>query len=147
MKLEQIIPYLPYQLKGYGQGEVVEGTEYDENPTPKLLTLVGVCNHYLYVDGIRETIEEDIALTDFIPILYPLYFFNDMTIGQVKEFLDLKDIKYVEKIWHLEWTKIKVEELTYDEFTTLVSLKIDVFNLIPKGFAIPVTNEFNPYKL
>ncbi len=72
LELKHLAAYLPYGLNCYGQGEVVDGTEYDDKPIPKLLTIVGTEYNQVYVEGIRETNTEQIHIADCIPILRPL---------------------------------------------------------------------------
>ena len=41
-KLEAFAPYLPYEIKCHGMGEWIEGTEYNDKPTPKMFRIVGI---------------------------------------------------------------------------------------------------------
>jgi hypothetical protein len=133
MKIEQITPYLPYNVKGI---RTQFGIDLND-----IHTLEAV-----YTFGDVLTDKDEFKLEYFKPVLYPLNFFNDMNRGEVENFLKLDDVNHVTNIWRLEEGKRKAKYLTYYEFIGLISLKIDVFNLITQGFAIQVTNEFNPYK-
>lgn len=140
LEIKHIAYYLPYGLEGYAMGEHVEGTEYDENPIPKLFTV-----HALFSDNQLSVIcdgkKEMIALSDFFPHLRPL---SDL---QNKE-LDLW-IEFGTKIDELN-TDYLIEALVNGTFyakdlcfafrvyEVLHEMKFDIHWLIPSKLAIDI---------
>lgn len=79
--LEAIAPYLPYGIKCYGMGEWVEGTEYNDKPTPKMFSIVGIVKdsneeHYAQCEEDNGDITDVYVVGDLFPILRPL---SDLT--------------------------------------------------------------------
>ena len=149
LELKHLAPYLPYGLNCYGQGEVVEGTEYDENPIPKLLTIIGMDSNWITVDGIRKTVDESIMIEDCIPILRPL---SDLTkeieVNGEKfvpiEWLSKKyicfKIKWIEedKLFEINGELGSASYLPNFIHRRLIEWHFDVFGLIEKNLAIDI---------
>lgn len=80
-KLEAFVPYLPYEIKCHGMGEWIEGTEYNDKPTPKMFRIVGIVKdsneeYYAQCEENNGDIT-DIYVDEYLfPILHPL---SDLT--------------------------------------------------------------------
>jgi len=153
MTLEKhhVAAYFPYGLEGYVMGETVEGTEYDENPIPKLFTVHAIFqDNQLSVicDGIKEIVE----LSDFFPHLRPL---SELTKDE--KFIQMIDEELICGAWKFvqdDWTtSIKTSDnrhtllilqgevapdcdLFYYQF--MIENKYDVYGLIPAKLAYDI---------
>lgn len=136
LTIEHLSAYLPYGLKGRFYGIV------NDYQIKLSLNSYSSANEFGY----------DIALflkSKVKPILFP--------IESIKEEIEIGGEKFVPMEVLTEDTKpydktlielqcVVPETLPYFYFNQLCIWKIDVFGLIPAGLAIPVTEEFNPYK-
>lgn len=76
-RLEAIASYLPYKIKCHGMGEWVEGTEYNDKPTPKMFRIVGIVKdsneeYYAQCEEDNGDISDVYIVEDLFPILRPL---------------------------------------------------------------------------
>lgn len=135
LELKHLAGYLPYGLNCYGQGEIVEGAEYDEKPIPKLLTITGLDANLVTVEGIRITVDESIMIEDCFPILRPL---SDLT-----KVIEVNVEKFVPSTLglNLPLDNLISEEILKLKYTTVQKLlewHFDIFGLIENGLAIDI---------
>lgn len=76
-KLEAFAPYLPYEIKCHGMGEWIEGTEYNDKPTPKMFRIVGIVKdsneeYYAQCEENNGDITDIYVAEDLFPILHPI---------------------------------------------------------------------------
>lgn len=79
--LEAFAPYLPYKVKCHGMGEWIEETEFDDEPTPKIFSIVGIVKdsneeYYAQCEEDNGDITDVYISGDLFPILRPL---SDLT--------------------------------------------------------------------
>lgn len=168
IELKHLAPYLPYRLNCYGQGEVIEGTESDENPIPKLLTIIGLDANWVTVEGIRITVDESIMIEDCMPILRPLSDLTKEICHDNKNFTPIKSLQFSEsEIIVTEYrsnlnekantitityklmgdvftdfivNRDTVENTDYKYVKLLLEWHFDIFGLIEQGLAIDINS-------
>lgn len=72
LTIEHIGRRLSLGVKCYGQGMVVETTEYDDNPIPKLFNIVGADSVWVEATSEFDTFRQSIMIEDCILLLRPL---------------------------------------------------------------------------
>ena len=161
-----LAPYLPYGLNCYGRGEVVESTQYTENPINKLLTITGMDANWVTVEGISITVDESIMIEDCMPILRPLTdIAKEIKINQDKFIpiyklfeIEYKGTHHVELIREMYFnvnytftcsshygtamecsvnTK-NIQMNNYWKIQKLLEWHFDIYGLIEKGLAISI---------
>jgi hypothetical protein len=147
LEIKHIAPFLPYGLNCYAMGEMVDGTEYDDEPIPKLFELNGILKTGISIRYKKEL--ELIDIIDFIPILHPL---SDLT--KDKKFIQLINEELICGAWKFEqddWTtSIKTSnnksellvvqgeiaaECDFIFYQFMIEHHYDVFGLIDQGLA------------
>ena len=140
MKLEirYLAPYLPYGLniKDVKHGSVFEALHFITTPN----------QDFSLFKGNFDQLTNDKYLK---PVLFPLSSLTKEITINGKTFVPKKLILDSAK-FHSE-VPICVIDNDYRlwnvfEYELLLSLKFDIYNLIEKGLAEPVTEELNPYK-
>jgi hypothetical protein len=155
LKLEHLTHYLPYGLK-------IQITSNQD------MGLIGEMKFlkktYLGVDvGINHTLKLQRCISHIKPILRPL---SDLTkeiehegesfvpIERLREMFTTR-LSFDENGFYYHINKSAVRGRAHDEpfpfnqldaYSYLLKWKLDIHKLIEKGLAIPVTDEFNPYK-
>jgi hypothetical protein len=137
LELKEIVGYLPYELK------VKWGADVGN--------LIGFVRQAVIINGDfwRESQKTDIK--NIKPILFPL-----SSLTQFREDLRFVPIDFLEEKYFSSNLVSQCERLIEDErwiyhsdyilIQYFYEWKIDIHNLIEKGLAISVTEEFNPYK-
>ena len=104
----------------------------------------GVCVHIRYKEGepcygkltprdIQWLIDSNIEVIK--PYLRPM---SSITLEEIEEFRHFKD--------YLRESECKIHIANYNQIQWLLEKHFDFMGLIPKGLAIEVTEENNPYK-
>lgn len=133
LQLKEIVGYLPYGLKCISQVdnlgvETIKGFE-------------------IYSSGIELiTNIDNLHILECKPILFPLSSLTEFR--QDLGFVPIEKLGYGEEkdlAMTLMFDKDELIELPYRTIIKLYEWKIDIHNLIEKGLAIEVTEEFNPY--
>jgi hypothetical protein len=91
--------------------------------------------------------EDDVFLSEVKPILFPISSLTEFREDLV--FVPIEKLGYGEEkdlAMTLMFDKNELIELPYRTIQKLYEWKIDIHNLIEKGLAISVSEEFNPYK-
>jgi hypothetical protein len=152
LQLEEIVGYLPYGIKAvddFGKARTIdwECQSYTN-------TIVGL-NHVLY--------SQSVQVNCFKPILFPISSLTEFRkdLGFIPiEYFEIGDddndsveyehgnIKTIRSLESLSKHGIvnDVQYLPFGVIQKLYEWKIDTHNLIEKGLAISVSEEFNPYK-
>jgi hypothetical protein len=142
LELKEIVGYLPYGVKA----EILDyksdyvGRQYDKIIGLKEWSKEG--DWCLLTDGGSKP-----SLNRVKPILFPL-----SSLTEYREDLGFVPIEYLgygeekDLAMTLMFDKDELIELPYRTIQKLYEWKIDIHNLIEKGLAIAVTEEFNPYK-
>lgn len=142
MKLEKhhVAAYWPYGLQGYAMGEVVEGTEYDDNPTPKLFTV-----HAPFSDNqlsvICDGVKDIIALSDFFPHLRPLSDLQNKDLDLWIEFgtkIDELNTEYLIEALVNGTFYSKDIHFAFKVYEVLHEMKFDRYGLIPEKLAYDI---------
>ena len=144
LTIEHLSPYLPYGLK------------IKHNKTNDIFVIDGVLSFSdrIVCSELGKLNEIDLPLVK--PILRPLSFLSDselINIGLMlreieigKETSNDRVFAIKDAFYFLSKMKSTLSLNQSQRITTyLFSIKADVFGLIEKGLAIPVTNELNPY--
>ena len=140
MKLEirYLAPYLPYGLniKDVKHGSVFEALHFITTPNQDFSLFKGNFDQLINDKYLK-------------PVLFPLSSLTKEITINGKTFVPKKLILDSAK-FHSE-VPICVIDNDYRlwnvfEYELLLSLKFDIYNLIEKGLAEPVTEELNPYK-
>ena len=140
MKLEirHLTPYLPYGLniKDVKHGSVFEALHFITTPNQDFSLFKGNFDQLINDKYLK-------------PVLFPLSSLTKEITINGKTFVPKKLILDFAK-FHSE-VPICVIDNDYRlwnvfEYEILLSLKFDIYNLIEKGLAEPVTEELNPYK-
>lgn len=135
---KELSAYLPYDLIG-------------QSPTGNLFKLDIFSN--IKGSGIESRCIEIFINDEYKPILYPLDYLtkpiwcngNEVVLMDIilDEWNDLlvggdpytaKDLSFNPQYWEYWMIELALEH------------RLDIFELIPNGLAIPVTDDFNPYK-
>jgi hypothetical protein len=127
LKLEELLPYLLYDLKIQVSGEFLDD---DPEGLPRIFTMVGIVDGEIIRNkqGYIRNIEEDIE--DVFPILKPLSdLSNEIEEGKPMFFPSHKLIKHIEQ-------QQDIFNCSYSEIDYLIRNHFDVFGLIEKGLAI-----------
>jgi hypothetical protein len=143
LELKKIAGYLPYGLKFQSSMD----KPFDEFGKQPIWVLDGVSK--MFGDYCLLTKENNDAyeITSCKPILFPL-----SSLTEFREdlgFVPIEKLGYGEEkdlAMTLMFDKDELIELPYRTIQKLYEWKIDIHNLIEKGLAIAVTEEFNPYK-
>ena len=145
MKLEirHLAPYLPYGLniKDVKHGSVFEALHFITTPN----------QDFSLFKGNFDQLTNDKYLK---PVLFPLSSLTKEITINGESFIPIREIKNLELFSHYEledfvrnnFTYGYIESLSYQLLSQLFEWKFDVFGLIEKGLAEPVTGELNPYK-
>jgi hypothetical protein len=136
LELKEIVGYLPYGLK-------LE-IQTDHKPTKKMNNLNGLSLNHVNVDNIRFPYTLDLPFKDIKPILFPISLFKDINSNEMNE-LNVDLFNQME-LCDLANKKIHFQNCNHSTILICLENKIDFQNLIEKGLAIEVTEEFNPYK-
>ena len=144
LTIEHLSPYFPYNLRMWDV----------ENERQYIPELIGIVDS----EKIRVTLPRFPGVTLFEinalkPILRPIqeveqYFENLYGYLEHQDVTDYFDVDFLKSHDNIEIDEIqflKVEELPFGTLKVLLKHHFDVFGLIEKGLAIPVTNELNPY--
>ena len=140
MKLEirHLTSYLPYGLniKDVKHGSVFEALHFITTPNQDFSLFKGNFDQFINDKYLK-------------PVLFPLSSLTKEITINGKTFVPKKLILDSAK-FHSE-VPICVIDNDYRlwnvfEYEILLSLKFDIYNLIEKGLAEPVTEDFNPYK-
>jgi hypothetical protein len=70
---------------------------------------------------------------------------QDKTLGEIKTLFNC-DHETVIEIWEFNAKEKKLGQISVKTYNVLVANFVDVFDLIPNNLAVPVTEDFNPYK-
>lgn len=149
LKLKHIAPYLPYNLK------CVFHTNYNGG-TNTIQEITGIGDSYgTYRNTCYQCI--DISFTQIKPILFPLDCLTKEIEVNGERFVPIEKLE-------IEGFKMSLNDFgitlhndndysfgyAIDVYNNIIikllSWKFDIFGLIEKGLAFPVTEEFNPYK-
>ena len=145
MKLEikYLASYLPYGLniKDVKHGSVFEALHFITTPN----------QDFSLFKGNFDQLTNDKYLK---PVLFPLSSLTKEITINGESFIPIREIKNLELFSHYEledfvrnnFTYGYIESLSYQLLSQLFEWKFDVFGLIEKGLAEPVTEELNPYK-
>ena len=120
LKKEEIIPYLPYDLKLKLRHEIIE-----------MHGLISISERIISYDIDNKLCECEISLIK--PILRPL---SDLTKVNGFSLSDMISHGYHNPFWLPE--NFEVKYLMHLDFEKLVSWHFDVFGLIKKGLAIDI---------
>lgn len=88
-----------------------------------------------YADVLRDAFYYN-KIVDIKPYLRPM---SSMTLEEIEEFRHFKD--------YLRESECKIHIANYNQIQWLFKKHFDFLELIPKGLAIEVTKENNPYKI
>jgi hypothetical protein len=131
LQLKEIVGYLPYGLKCISQVENL-GVE----------TIKGF---EIYSSGIELiTNIDNLHILESKPILFPIFLFKDINSNEMNE-LNVDLFNQME-LCDLANKKIHFQNCNHSTILICLENKIDFQNLIEKGLAIAVTEDFNPYK-
>lgn len=137
LTLKELSAYLPYETIGISR----HGTLFILDTSSNMLG-----------KGMEKRDIHAFLNNDIKPILYPLdYFGNRDDLRLIHEFIGLG--KWCQAyddyfdIWFDDLANIDklVLQAPYEIFQYFLANKFDVFNLINRGLAIPITETFNPY--
>ena len=148
LTIENLAPYLPYNLRMWDV----------ENERQYIPELIGIVDN----EKIRVTLPRFPSVTLFEinalkPILFPLSSLNKkklIPIGLLIRDIEKYKATYKDNVFAIEdakdWIRGGMKPVLSLHQCCLIldylfSIKADVFGLIEKGLAIPVTNELNPY--
>jgi len=137
---KHLAPYLPFGLEGSAMGELVEGTEYDEKPIPKLFVVHALFSDYqlsVICDGEKEMI----SLSDFFPHLRPLSDLQNKESDYWIEFgtkIDELNTEYLIESLVNKTFYAKDIHFAFKVYQVLVEMHFDVFGLIEQGLAIDI---------
>jgi hypothetical protein len=154
LQLKEIVGYLPYGLKA----EILDykcdyvGRQYDEIIGLKEWSKEG--DWCLLTDGCSKP-----SLDRVKPILVPISSLTEFLREIYQEYnyslLAIKEMPYGTIVTY-QLMGETFKDIVYSQgsfnccpmfvFNKLLEKKLDVYNLIEKGLAIEVTEEFNPYK-
>ena len=143
LTLKELAPYLPYGLKviwSDGKIDTINSKLSEKNNEENEVSL----QLALYAFEIPHNYLK--------PILYPLDYLtkpithngetfvpSDRTMVGMQHGRIYKNIGIVQN-------RLNTNTIFYNDMVYLLSLRFDVFNLINRGLAIPITETFNPYK-
>jgi hypothetical protein len=149
LELKEIVGYLPYGLKMVSSANYV----HELLGIDKLMDLTLLINGEERWNG-ENHIDYNVYYNDkieFKPILFPI-----SSLTQFREDLGFAPIEYIEELYYATNLGSQIERIIEDErwinhadfmiIQYFYEWKIDIHNLIDKGLAISVTEEFNPYK-
>jgi hypothetical protein len=127
---------LPYRVK-----ILHEGWDYDRDcEFSSVETLIGINDRFILTlwRGKKDehSIQEPLSIVDYKPFLRPML---SMTEEEIEEFRHFKD--------YLQESECKIHIANYNQIQWLLEKHFDFMELIPKGLAIKVTKENNPYKI
>ncbi len=143
LTLKELAAYLPYDIKVKKQDGHIQSVYAASFRGVYFIDDMLNCRH---------------GLSEIKPILRPITEVEDDIIhnGETVNVLDIMN-----GFWGLEWLGatekfelhvygrniiLSADELPYDLVQVLLEHHFDIFGLIEDNLAIPVTNEFNPYK-
>ena len=141
LTIKELAPYLPYGLKCkievFGDNETIVGLE-------------GLNHNEVELSGVRKTVTEYFEYNEIKPILYPLDFLTKKITHNGETFVPINELSvYTRQQTEngksgFEWGIINT--FPYKDILQLLEWHFDIFNLIENNLAIPVTEDFNPYK-
>jgi hypothetical protein len=129
IELKHLSPYLPYGLKCWVMGEVIN--EGSDVTIPKEFDIVGASTVWIEIYEIGRTVTEQFSFEDVKPLLHPLSRLTDEHIGELEGCHNFSSMSY---------SDIKTDPTRYP-FTIVQKLfewHFDVFGLIDKGLAEPI---------
>jgi hypothetical protein len=124
LELKQIVGYLPYGLW-------VEWVRPDDNIIIQVPLTMSDYTFYMHKYKSK-------------PILFPISLFKDINSDEMNE-LNVDLFNQME-LCDLANKKIHFQNCNHSTILICLENKIDFQNLIERGLAIEVTEEFNPYK-
>lgn len=157
LTLKELAPYLPFELKViWCDGKI-------DTINPLLSERNNVENEVSLQLALFAFEKEHI---DLKPILYPLDYLTKPITHNGETFVPIEKLKniynsypdsYIEKLHFIDFentvTLFGLEEddsyevaMPYSIYEKLFEWRFDVFKLINRGLAIPITEDFNPYK-
>ena len=134
LKLEDLAPYLPFELEIQVAGENVDD---DPEGLPRIFTMVGIVdgevirNKRGYISNVEEEIE------DVFPMLKPLSDFKGMIVRDIKIELELSHNQVMEFFGFMDG-EIKLDNITLGLYNAMCKKHIDFKKLIEKGLAIDI---------
>ena len=137
LKLEYLAPYLPYRLKVYITEWKCEREIYQLSQNSLITKSFGNKLDFEHIKPILRPIQ---GVEQYFDNLYGCLGHQDVT-----DFLDVDFLNSHNNIEIEEIQLLEIEELPFGTLKVLLKHHFDVFGLIEKGLAIPVTNELNPY--
>jgi len=150
LELKHLAPYLPHKLRCQAMGEFVEGTEFDDEPSPKILTVTGFftdSNEETFIEALDKDKDkhEIFFRTDFFPILRPLSDLDEEVKINGEKFIPINSIENYygrDYLWSIRnnWGEFHYPSLKYASLSKLFEWHFDVFGLIEKGLAIDINS-------
>ena len=137
LTIEHLSPYLPYGLKIYVPDYKYEREIYQLSENALITKYFG---KKIYFEDIKPILRPIQGVEQYFENLYGCVEHQD-----VNDYFDVDFLKSHDNIEIDEIQFLKVEELPFGTLKVLLKHHFDVFGLIEKGLAIPVTNELNPY--
>lgn len=154
LKLKELAPYLPFKLKViWCDGKI-------DTINPLLSEKNNVENEVSLQLALFAFEKEHI---DLKPIFYPLDYLTKpithngeafMPLDKLNELFGYREVELTHYAnagigWNIS-SPFSSTAITFDDMYLPIQMlfewHFDVFNLIPRGLAVPITEEFNPYK-
>ena len=138
LTIKELAAYLPYGLKckigvlGYYE---------------RIVGLEGLNHNEVELSRVRKTVTEYFEYNEIKPILYPLDFLTKEITHNGETFEPIEKIQSLGlNFSFLDSQIFSYKQWDYEVVQQLLEWKLDIFNLIENNLAIPVTEDFNPYK-
>ena len=133
LQLKELAPSLPFKL-------MLQVDSIYEGFTCKLVT-INMSNTFVNGMTINNALHYGAK-----PILYPLDYLTKPISHNGETFVPCDELEYVVSESIVSYVKNRLEIVEYWRVQKLFEWRFDVFNLINRGLAIPITETFNPYK-